>query len=94
MSNETGTSPATQIVYLEKRVAELEEQLDALSQQPESGPEKWISCEERLPTDEDKDLYGEILWLRSGVKVLGKPRDGRPVDATHWTHSHNYTEVE
>lgn len=46
-----------------------------------------VSCEDRLPEPADADMYGDLLWLRSGIWVLGKQRNGVPVDATHWMHT-------
>lgn len=42
-----------------------------------------IPCAERLPGLTDTDSNGDVVWLRSGVEMLGKA-EPKPVDATHW----------
>lgn len=87
MSNETGTSPASQIVYLEKRVAELEEQLDALTQQPESGcccgesEDAWRLCPDHGPdawrtiqqpeSEPDVWLFPDRVWSEISAVEIG-----------------------
>lgn len=48
----------------------------------------WIPIEERLPTPQDANTAGDVLWLRSGIEMLGRVRNTAPVDATHWRSAH------
>ena len=43
-----------------------------------------VSLAERTPTEADTNARGDVVWLRSGVEVLGRLARGVPVDATHW----------
>ncbi len=48
----------------------------------------WIPISTRLPTEQDADKNGDVLWLRSGIEMLGRVRSSPPVDATHWRPAH------
>jgi hypothetical protein len=47
---------------------------------------RWIPMEERLPTKEDADKYGEVMWLQrkngAVIEKWGAYRDS--VYVTHW----------
>jgi hypothetical protein len=44
----------------------------------------WVSVSERLPAGSEADARGDVIWLRSGIEMLGRVREQAPVDATHW----------
>lgn len=44
----------------------------------------WVSVSERLPINSDADAKGDVIWLRSGIEMLGRVREKAPIDATHW----------
>lgn len=62
-------------------VRSLAHALLALAEALEGEP---IPCSERLPGDGDADSKNNVMWLRSGVWMLGRYAPGQPVDATHW----------
>jgi hypothetical protein len=50
----------------------------------------WIRLGERLPSINDVDSVGDVLFLRSGIATLGRLAQGIPIDATHWKHTRRY----
>jgi hypothetical protein len=47
---------------------------------------RWIPVEERLPTKEDADKYGEVMWLyrKDGAVIAGWGVYRDSVYVTHW----------
>lgn len=46
--------------------------------------DKFVSCFDRMPTDDDANPNGDVVWLRSGVECLVRVSAGKPIDATLW----------
>jgi hypothetical protein len=50
----------------------------------------WKSVLDGMPSADDADPIGDVLFLRSGVAILGRLAQGIPIDATHWRHTRRY----
>ena len=54
----------------------------------------WTPVSLRLPTIQDANEAGDVLWLRSGIEMLGRVKNTVPVDATHWRPVHDDQTIE
>jgi transcriptional regulator of met regulon len=54
--------------------------LDAI---PEPALPEWISAKERMPTEEDGDSEGEVLWRTEGGGIFVEPYD-QGYSTMHW----------